>query len=61
MIIITQPIHCPNCGKEFPSKKQHRMPVMNNAGDQGYDCYCPQCNWSGDIFPDDESHSSLLF
>jgi len=42
---------CPNCGKD----DLDLMPFRKGES-RGYDCYCFECEWSGDILPDKESN-----
>ena len=56
------PYYCPNCGIPIREdmndvgENSNRFPIENNKGDGGYDIYCPECEWSGDIYPDDETN-----
>lgn len=47
---MTKPNYCPNCGKEMDDC----VGIEDHIGRGGYDCYC-KCEWSGNIFPDDEN------
>lgn len=58
------PNYCPNCGETLPQTEIHRMPFWVDSGRRetpknpfkgiGYDSFCPNCSWSGDIIPDDD-------
>lgn len=54
------PYYCPNCGIPIRGDMNdmgddsNRFPIENKQSDGGYDVYCPECEWSGDIYPDDE-------
>lgn len=51
---MSKPKHCPNCGAAHVSAVAFERTYPNVRGETGYDCYCAQCEWSGDIMPDDE-------
>ena len=46
--MINEVNFCPKCKKELVNK----IELIDNCGNVGYDCYCDNCGWSGDIFPD---------
>jgi hypothetical protein len=56
--IFHPPKFCPNCGK--PLKDYYEYWVDSSRPETpdnpykgvGYDCYCPHCEWSGNIEPD---------
>lgn len=50
---MTRPRYCPNCAKAL-SDESHNTQAFSSGEDGGWDCYCDACEWSGDIFPDDE-------
>jgi hypothetical protein len=51
---------CPGCGKEFVRISDGKiwvMPYGNPKGKEkfvvtGFDCYCDNCEWSGNVEPD---------
>lgn len=52
-----KPKFCPNCGKKslgnpqaFEAEETGRFGQLT-----GYDCYCRNCHWSGDVLPDFET------
>ena len=53
---MSRPSFCPNCGAALSSDEGTvAVPITDpETGDGGYDCYCPACDWSGDVYPDDE-------
>jgi len=54
--------YCPNCGKKISKKDSTQMPYGDadiKVGGKwrvgktvGYDVYCTECDWSGNIEPD---------
>lgn len=53
------PKFCPNCGtkltdniQEYWADSSRKATVDNPFKDVGYDCYCENCKWSGNIEPD---------
>jgi len=54
---MSKPNYCPNCG--FPLHGEHSAVAITSTEDHatGYDCYCTNCDWSGDIWPDDEAEN----
>jgi hypothetical protein len=55
---MTRPNYCPNCGQSIKEDELNAVAIASTKGNRtGYDCYCPNCEWSGDIWPDDESDS----
>jgi hypothetical protein len=47
------PKRCPDCGAEFPQALGSRTPISEKGetGPRGWSCWCPSCNWTGDVFP----------
>lgn len=55
-----KPKYCPNCKKELGDIQEYwshsdwiETPDKPFYG-IGYDCYCKNCGWSGDIEPDED-------
>jgi hypothetical protein len=52
------PHFCPNCGESLSEPisywaDSHRQSTIDNPfKGLGYDCWCDNCHWSGDILPD---------
>lgn len=51
-----RPKFCPNCAAEL-SLGPHRVQKFTTTSDpdlseDGWDCFCNACSWSGDIYPD---------
>lgn len=52
------PHYCPNCGKPLSSIQSYWDDSSRPSTPEnpfrgiGYDCYCDDCHWSGDIIPD---------
>ena len=52
------PHFCPNCGEpmskpiSFWDDSSRESTVEHPFKGVGYDCYCSECHWSGDITPD---------
>lgn len=46
---VSRPLFCPNCGHRLPEGPNGAQAVAD-----GWDCFCPGCQWSGDILPDGE-------
>ena len=53
---MSRPIFCPNCGAKLPEGAHGAQPFVGTGlvGEDGWDCFCDACRWSGDILPDDE-------
>ena len=51
---MSKPNHCPNCGAGFVGEFAAVGIYDDRSGDGGYDCSCRSCDWTGDVFPDDE-------
>lgn len=50
-----RPKYCPNCAALLP-EGPHGAQEFGSEGSvniEGWDCYCPACEWSGDILPDE--------
>lgn len=54
-IFMTKPNYCPNCGKPLDEEYSAIGIAHTEGNTTGYDCYCSKCEWSGDIWPDDEA------
>ena len=52
---MTRPKYCPNCGTLLTDEYSAEAISSTMENRPGYDCYCSACEWSGDIWPDDES------
>lgn len=48
------PVYCPACGAALQGGDSAVGIYSPRTGDGGYDTYCSDCGWSGDIFPDSE-------
>lgn len=58
------PKYCPECGSKIPQTTWHRASFWADSSRKetyenpfrgiGYDVYCPSCDWSGDIIPDED-------
>lgn len=48
-----KPRHCPGCGAALISVDAAVEILDEASGQRGWDCYCANCRWSGDVFPDD--------
>ncbi len=43
---------CPNCGYKLPKELSKQLPFTNPYnGDYGYDIWCKNCEWGGEIYP----------
>lgn len=56
---MSRPLFCPNCGASLPEGPHGAQPFHLADEDGscdcgGWDCFCDNCQWSGDIMPDDE-------
>lgn len=60
---IHVPKYCPNCGKQLQEKEVRVVFWADSSRKEtpkdpykglGYDTYCPNCEWSGDIIPDED-------
>ena len=52
---MNRPLYCPNCGTLLPAGAHGAQAFSKTEEDEtelGWDCYCPFCKWSGDIYPD---------
>ena len=53
---MTRPNYCPNCGHSIKEVEMSAVAIVSTEyKSTGYDCYCPKCEWSGNIWPDDEA------
>ena len=50
---------CPNCGAALESENAALEIYDDRSGDGGYDCYCQSCEWSGDVWPDEEQAGNV--
>lgn len=48
------PKFCPDCGAALTGETAVVGIIEDRSRDGGYDCYCASCEWSGDIWPDNE-------
>lgn len=51
---MSRPNHCPNCGAALEGRYAAVAILDDRSGDGGWDASCRTCEWSGDVFPDDE-------
>ena len=53
---MARPNFCPNCGAKLPDGSDGAQGFTAGVEDgeeiEGWECYCPACEWSGDILPD---------
>ena len=50
------PKFCPNCAMPLHAVG---METTDPDPENGWDCFCQACHWSGDIFPDCETEEDL--
>ena len=48
---VPVPKYCPNCGAQLKDVQAIEDP---RTGALGYDVYCDECGWSGEIWPDEK-------
>ncbi len=66
MPTMLRPNFCPACGARLPEGDRYAMPTERSRDCpassgrnallawRGFDVYCPACEWSGDIEPDEK-------